>query len=145
MKRLEKILQAENIEYDKKVLAAIIKKHFPDFRRVLNELQRYSVSGKIDTGILVNITDDAYTVLFSSLKDKKFNEVRKWTTQNASNDSVQLFSFLFNKLPDLLEPKSIPELVLILGECQASAAIVANQEINNMMTLTKIMQNCSFK
>lgn len=145
MKRAEEILKIEGVEYEKKILAEIINKHFPDFRRVLGELQRYSVSGKIDSGIFTNLAEDNFNVLIDSLKNKKYNEVRKWVAQNSDVDSVKLFSDLYNKASLKMSPKSIPELVLILGKYSYQAAFVADHEINNMACLTEIMLGCEWQ
>jgi DNA polymerase III delta prime subunit len=144
MKRATEILELEGIEYEKKVLAEIIQRHFPDFRRILNELQRYSVSGKIDSGIFKNLGEESFDDLVKFLKEKKFNEVRKWVTQNADMDSVKLFSDLYHKASVKMQPKSIPELVLILGKYSYQAAFVADQELNNMACLTEIMMGCEW-
>lgn len=144
MKRAEEILKKENVEYEKKVLAEIIQKHFPDFRRILNELQRYGVSGKIDAGALVNLSDDAFNDLLSALKNKKYNDVRKWVAQNSDTDSVRLMSDLYHKASLKVLPKSIPELVLILAKYSYQAAFVSDSELNNMACLTEIMMNCEW-
>jgi DNA polymerase III delta prime subunit len=144
MKRADQILGQEEVEYDKKVLAAIINKHFPDFRRILSELQRYSVSGKIDTGILVDIGEESFNSLITAMKERKYNDVRKWVSQNSDVDSVRLFSDLYNKASTKLVPNSIPEMVLILAKYSYQAAFVADQELNNMACLTEIMMNCEF-
>lgn len=144
MKRTEEILKLENVDYEKKILAEIITKHFPDFRRVLGELQRYSVSGKIDSGIFQNLTDDSFNELIIALKNKKFNDVRKWSAQNSDTDSVKLFNDLYHKASLKMEPKSIPELVLILAQYSYQAAFVADHELNNMACLTEIMMRCNF-
>lgn len=145
MKRVGQILELEGIEYDKKVVAELIQKHFPDFRRVLNELQRYSVSGKIDTGILVNLSDESFNSLILALKEKKYKEVRKWVANNSDIDSVALFSDLYHKVSEKMRPASIPELVLILANYQYKAAFVADQEINTMAALTEIMMKVEWE
>jgi len=144
MKRAEQILKLEGVDYEKKVLAEIINKHFPDFRRILNELQRYSVSGKIDSGIFQNLGEENFSTLLTALKDKKFNDVRKWSAANADIDSVKLFSDLYNKASSKLQPKSIPELVMILAQYSYQAAFVADHELNNMACLTEIMMKCEW-
>lgn len=144
MKRAEEILKIEGIEYEKKVLAEIIQKYFPDFRRVLGELQRYSVSGKIDSGIFHNLSDNSFNELLKALKDKKYNDVRKWCSQNSDNDSVKLFGDLYHKASEKMQPKSIPELVLIIAQYSYQSAFVADHEINNMACLTEIMLRCEF-
>ena len=144
-KRATQILKQENIEFDPKVVAEVITKHFPDYRRVLNELQRYSVSGKIDSGILINATADSYKDLVTLMKDKNFSEVRKWVGKNSDMDSVSLFRELYDNSASMLEPLSIPQLVLTLAEYQYKAAFVADHELNTMAALTEIMANCKFK
>jgi hypothetical protein len=145
MRRVENILTQENVEYDKKVIAEVIQKHFPDFRRVLGELQSYSVSGKIDSGILVNLSEDNFNELITVLKEKKFTLVRKWVSNNADTDTVKLFNDLYNKASEKMEPRSIPDLVMILAKYQYWAAFVADQEINTMACLTEIMQMAAWK
>lgn len=145
MKRAIQILEHEGIEYDKRVLAELIQKHFPDYRRILNELQRYSASGKIDTGILVNLTDENFNKLVDALKTKKFNDVRKWVATNLDIDSVKLFSELYAKASINMEPKSVPELVIILAKYQYQAAFAASAEINTVAALVEIMMQCSWK
>jgi DNA polymerase III delta prime subunit len=144
-KRATQILKQEQIEFDPKVVAEVVTKHFPDYRRVLNELQRYSVSGKIDSGILVNASADSYKDLVTLMKDKNFSEVRKWVGKNSDMDSVSLFRELYDNSASMLEPLSIPQLVLTLAEYQYKAAFVADHELNTMAALTEIMANCKFK
>lgn len=144
-KRALMILKTEGIEHDPKVVAELISKHFPDYRRVLNELQRYSVSGKIDSGVLVNVGEESYAALVKSLKTKAFNEVRTWVGKNSDIESTELFRKLYDKSIDLMEPASIPQLVLILAEYQFKAAFVADREINTMAALTEIMAQVKFK
>jgi DNA polymerase III delta prime subunit len=144
-KRATQILKQENIEFDQKVVAEVVAKHFPDYRRVLNELQRYSVSGKIDTGILVNVGEESYKELMKNLRDMNFTEVRKWVGKNSDMDSVALFRELYNNASTLLEPQSIPQLVITLADYQYKAAFVADHELNTMAALTEIMANCKFK
>ena len=144
-KRALMILKTEGIEHDPKVVAELISKHFPDYRRVLNELQRYSVSGKIDSGVLVNVGEESYAALVKSLKAKAFNEVRTWVGKNSDIESTELFRKLYDKSIDLMEPASVPQLVLILAEYQFKAAFVADREINTMAALTEIMAQVKFK
>jgi len=144
-KRALMILKTEGIEHDPKVVAELISKHFPDYRRVLNELQRYSVSGKIDSGILVNVGEESYAALIKSLKAKAFNEVRTWVGKNSDIESTEVFRKLYDKSVDVMEPGSIPQLVLILAEYQYKAAFVADREINTMAALTEIMAQVKFK
>lgn len=144
-KRVTAILKGENIDFDQKVVIELISKHFPDYRRILNELQRYSVSGKIDSGILVNLSEDSYKELYKFIADKNFTEVRKWIGKNSDTDSSELFRNLYNSAKDIVEQASIPQLVLILADYQYKAAFVADQEINSMAALTEIMAQVKFK
>jgi len=144
-KRVEWILAQENIQYDKQVVAAVITKHFPDNRRILNELQRYSVSGVIDKGILSNVTDVQLDALVSGLKEKDFASVRKWTTNNLDNDPTKIYRKLYDTLYEQLKPNSVPQLVLHLAKYQYQAAFVADHEINMVACLTEIMVDCEFK
>jgi DNA polymerase III delta prime subunit len=144
-RRVLDILSQEKIEADGKVVAELITKYFPDYRRILNELQRYSVSGSIDSGILVNLGDESYVELVKNLKAKNFTEVRKWVGKNSDVESTELFRKLYDKAIDILEQGSIPQLVLILAEYQYKAAFVADREINTMAALTEIMAQLKFK
>ena len=139
------ILQEQKVEYDKRVVAEVINKHFPDWRRVLNELQRYSVSGIIDAGILVDIAEVNIKELMQSMKHKEFTNVRKWVVNNLDNDPVRLFRRIYDSLYDYVEGSSIPHVVVILGEYQYKAAFVADQEINMLACLTEIMSRSKFK
>ena len=143
--RCEKILDGEGIVYDKKVLIELIMKYFPDFRRVLNELQRYSVSGEIDTGILSSINEVNLNELVGGLRGKKFSEVRKWANQNIDQDTTKIFRKLYDNLNGQLKPQSIPQAVLIIADYQYKSAFVADQEINLVACLTEIMVECEFK
>ena len=129
-KRVEWILEQEGVTYDKEVVAAIITKHFPDNRRILNELQRYSVSGTIDKGILSSVSDIQLGDLLKALKDKNFADSRKWVTNNLDNDPARIFRKLYDGLYENLKPQSVPQLVLILAKYQYQAAFVADPEIN---------------
>ena len=144
-KRINYILEEEKIEADKKVLAELINKHFPDWRRVLNELQRYSVSGKIDSGILVAFSDVAVNDLIKNLKTKNFPEVRKWVVSNMDNETSVLLRRIYDSLYDSLVNSSIPAAVLIIAKYQFQIAFVADQEINLLAALTEIMVECEFK
>jgi DNA polymerase III delta prime subunit len=144
-KRVTQILKTEGIEFDQQVVAELISKHFPDYRRILNELQRYSVSGKIDTGILVNVSEESYKTLIKLMKEKDFTEVRKWVGKNSDADSGSLFRQLYDSSSATMEPASIPQLVLTLADYQYKAAFVADHELNIMAALTEIMANCKFK
>ena len=139
------ILDTENIEYDKRVVAEVINKYFPDWRRVLNELQRYSISGKIDAGILVDIAEVNIKELMHSMKNKEFTNVRKWVVNNLDNDSVRLFRRIYDSLYDYVDNSSIPHVVVILGDYQYKSAFVADQEINLMACCTEIMARAKFK
>ena len=143
-KRVEWILEQENIKYDKEVVASVITKHFPDNRRILNELQRYSVSGVIDKGILASISDVQIGNLITALKDKDFSTARKWVTGN-SDEPSSVFRKLYDSLYEKLKPNSIPEMVLILARYQFQAAFVADQELNLVACLTEIMVDAEFK
>lgn len=144
-KRLTHILDTESIQYDPKPIVELITKHFPDWRRVINELQRYSVTGKIDSGILLNLTEESFKQLIQNLKDKNFTEVRKWVAKNGDSDSINIFRQLYDTASTNLEAGSIPQLVLILSDYQYKAAFVADHELNLMAALTEIMAQCKFK
>ena len=144
-KRVEHILETEGIEYDKEVVAAVITKHFPDNRRILNELQRYSVAGRIDKGILASVSDVQINELVKSLKTKDFANCRKWVTSNLDNDPARIFRTLYDKLYEALQANSVPPMVLILAKYQYQAAFVADAEINLIACLTEIMVDCEFK
>ena len=143
--RLVDILKQEHIEADKKVLAQLINKHFPDWRRVLNECQRYSVGGKIDTGILAHFSDVKVNDLIKNLKEKNFPEVRKWCVNNLDNDPSVLLRRIYDSLYESLIPSSIPAAVLVIAKYQYQIAFVADQEINMLACLTEIMVECNFK
>jgi DNA polymerase III delta prime subunit len=144
-KRLQNILDEESIKYDPKVLAELINKHFPDWRRVLNECQRYSVGGEIDSGILASFSDVAVNNLITYLKDKNFSEVRKWVVSNLDNDPSVILRRVYDTLYDCLSPQTIPAAVLIVAKYQYQIAFVVDQEINLLAALTEIMCECSFK
>ena len=144
-KRATQILKQENVEFDQKVVAELITKHFPDYRRVLNELQRYSVSGKIDSGILVNMSQESFKDLIKLMKEKDFTNVRKWVGKNSDSDTVALFRELYETSVTYMVAESIPSLVLVLADYQYKAAFVADHELNIMAALTEIMANCKFK
>jgi DNA polymerase III delta prime subunit len=143
--RLQSILDQEKIEYDEKVVAELVSKHFPDFRRVLNEIQRYSTGGKIDSGILASFSDVSLNDLVKSLKEKNFTEVRKWVVNNLDNDSGVLLRRIYDALLTSLENGSIPAAVLIIAKYQYQIAFVADQEINLLAALTELMCECEFK
>ena len=144
-KRLQNILDEESIEYDQKVLAELVSKHFPDFRRVLNECQRYSAGGKIDAAILASFSDISVNELIKHLKDKNFTEVRKWVVSNLDNDSSVILRRVYDACYDNLSPASIPAAVLVIAKYQYQIAFVADQEINLLAALTEIMCECEFK
>lgn len=144
-KRVLDILSKENVEYEQKAVAALIEKHFPDWRRVLNELQRYASTGKIDTGILSDISSDNILSVVKLLKDKNFTEVRKWVAMNSDMDTATFYRKLYDEASNYLKPNSVPQLVLTLAEYQYKAAFVADQEINTAACLTEIMVECEFK
>jgi len=144
-KRVEKILEAEGVEYEPKVVAEVITKHFPDNRRILNELQRYSVTGRIDSGILVNSSGESFDALMAALKNKEFTAVRKWVGQNIDGDVAPFFRKLYESLHDHVKPASIPQIVVTLADYQYKSAFAADQEINTMALLTEIMVDAEFK
>jgi hypothetical protein len=144
-KRLQQILELENIKFDTRVLAELINKHFPDWRRVLNECQRYSVGGEIDTGILASFSEVNASELIKSLKEKNFPEVRKWVVSNLDNDSGVLLRRVYDACCESLDGPSIAAAVLIVAKYQYQAAFVADQEINLLAALTEIMVECKFK
>ena len=144
-KRLQNILDEEGIQFDQKVVAELVTKHFPDFRRVLNECQRYSTGGKIDAGILASFSDISVNELIKNLRDKNFTEVRKWVVSNLDNDSSLILRRVYDALYDSLVPASIPSAVLIVAKYQYQIAFVADQEINLLAALTEIMAECQFK
>jgi len=143
--RLQTILDQEKIEYDQKVVAELVTKHFPDFRRVLNECQRYSTGGKIDAGILASFSDISVNELIKNLKDKNFPEVRKWVVSNLDNDTTSLLRRVYDACYDCLTPQTIPAAVLVLAKYQYQGAFVADQEINMLACLTEIMVECEFR
>jgi len=143
-KRIQSILRSENIEYDDKVVAELIKKHFPDFRRVINELQRYSQFGKIDSGILAHIVEVSIGDIIKYIKEKDFGSIRKWVASN-DVDAAVFFRKLYDNLYDVLKPQSIPQAVIILADYQYKQAFVADQEINTVACLTELMVACEFK
>ena len=144
LKKTEFILQTEKIEFDKKVVAELVTKHFPDFRRVINELQRYSQLGKIDVGVLAQVADISITEIVKYIKDKDFGAVRKWVATNEI-DSTTFFRKLYDNLYDFLKPHSIPQVILILADYQYKQAFVVDQEINIVACLIQIMAEGDFK
>ena len=144
-KRVQDILNLEKIEYEDKVIAELINKHFPDWRRVLNELQRYSVSGKIDSGILASFSNVKTTELFKFLKEKDFPATRKWVVDNLDNDPTVLLRSIYDALYTHLAGPGIAAAVLVIAKYQYQSSFVADQEINMLACLTEIMVECEFK
>ena len=145
MDRMSFLLNEEHIEFDKKVLAELIQKYYPDFRRTINELQRYSVRGKIDSGILFSLSEANNKELVKTLKAKKFNDMRKWVVNNIDKEPASLFRGIYDILYEALDSKSVPQAILIIAGYQYKAAFVADQEINMVACLTEIMASCKFK
>ncbi len=145
LKRAEEILGEEGVEYDQKVVAQLISKHFPDFRRTLNELQRYSVNGKIDVGILQTMGDVQVKSLMKSMKAKDFTAVRKWVVENLDNDQTRIYRSIYDSLYEYAEPASIPPAILILSDYQYKAAFAADAEINTTACLVQLMMEVKFK
>ena len=145
MARLMMILDAEGVKWNSEVLQELVMRHFPDFRRTINELQRYSVSGSIDVGILSNIADESINELLSHIKTKRFTDMRKWVAQNVDNDPVRLFRNIYDKLYDVLEPQSIPQAVIIIADYSYKSAFVVDQEVNTVACLTELMMECRWK
>jgi DNA polymerase III delta prime subunit len=139
------ILKKENVEHDEKAVAEYITKYFPDFRRTINELQRYSAIGKIDSGILSNTQDQNFKQLIASIKDKNFTEVRKWVVENSDVDSSVFFRTFYDMSSNVCSKQSIPQLILILADYQYKNAFVADSELNIMACLVEIMSDCEFK
>ncbi len=145
MKRVGTILDSENVAYDQPAIAELIMKHMPDWRRVLNELQRYSVSGKIDTGILVSLSEVSIGNLMSAMKDKNFKKMRQWVTDNIDQEPAALFRKVYDNMAEYVEPQSIPQLVLILADYQYKNSFVADHELNMVACCTEIMAGVQFK
>jgi DNA polymerase III delta prime subunit len=143
-KRLQTILDMENIEYDQKVVAELVSKHFPDFRRVLNECQRYSTGGKIDAGILASFSDVSVNDLLKYLKEKNFTEVRKWVVSNLDNDAHLVLRRIYDACYESLEPQSIPAAVLVISKYLYQSGFVCDQEINTLAALTELMCECEW-
>jgi len=144
MKRVESILAAESINYDKEVIAKLVLKHFPDFRRVLNELQRYSTSGEINSGVLANIKEMNLKELIDSLREKNFSKMRQWVVANVDNDPATVYRKIYDELYNVIEKGSIPQAVLTIAEYQYKSAFVADQEINLVACLVELMAECEF-
>ena len=143
--RVQTILKTEDVKFDIRAVAELLNKFFPDWRRVLNELQRYSASGIIDAGILVNISDSNINELMHSLKQKEFTNVRKWIVQNLDNDPVRIFRRVYDNLYDCLDGSTIPHAVVILADYSYKSAFVADQEINLLACMTELMGQVKFK
>ena len=144
-KRVNTILGTENVEFEMKVVAELIKKYFPDWRRVLNELQRYAAGGRIDSGILSIIGDAKMDKLVEALKQKNFTNVKSWVVHNIDNDVTSLFRQIYDTLYTKLEQQSVAAMVLIIADYQYKAAFVADQEINLLACLTQLMMECNVK
>ena len=140
-KRLCTILDSEKIEYNQKVLADLIMKFAPDWRRVLNECQRYSTSGQIDSGVMVSLSDNSYDELFTSLKQKDFKKMRQWVVNNIDTDASSIFRGIYDRMSDKVQSQSIPQLVLILADYQYKNAFVADHELNVVACMTEVMAN----
>jgi len=145
MKRVVQILEQEGVEYNQQVVAKVIQKHFPDFRRVLTELQSYAASGKIDEGIFVNLKQESVDELFRLLKEKNFSEMRKWVAKNSDQDMNELFRRIYDMLNDKVELRSQPGFVVTLADYQYKANFVADLEVNMVAFLTEVMMEASFK
>ena len=145
LERMKEILGQEQVSYSEAVLAELIMKHFPDFRRVINELQRYSVAGTIDEGILTQLGEVNLKKLVTSMKEKDFTNVRKWVVENLDNDQTQIFRKIYDTLYDYMTPQSIPQAILVLSEYQYKSAFVADQEINLTACLVELMMGCEYK
>jgi len=144
MNRVQEILEKENVSYNEKVVAELIGKFFPDWRKCLNELQRYSATGTIDAGILVNISETSIKELLSFIKNKEFTNARKWIVHNLDNDPSRIYRRIYDSLYDSVAPSSIPHCVLILADYSYKSAFVADQEINLLACLTEMMQQVEF-
>ena len=143
--RVKMILSDENVKFDQKAVAELLNKYFPDWRRVLNELQRYSASGQIDAGILVNLSEVNVNELMESLKKQEFTNVRKWIVNNLDNDPVRIYRRFYDSLYDYIDKSTIPHAVVILAEYSYKSAFVADQEINLLACFTEIMAQVKFK
>ena len=144
-KRLTQVLDAENVEYENKTIATLVEKYFPDWRRVLNECQRYSVSGRIDAGILVNLGDENVKNLMSYLRDKDFSKMRRWVADNIDTEPAAIFRKIYDASTDYLKPESVPQVVLILAQYQYWNAFVADHELNVVACMTEIMVSADWK
>ena len=143
--RLMQILGAENVKYEQKVIAKLIKRYYPDWRRLINECQRYAATGNIDSAILVDVADVNLDTLLKALKSKHFSVVKNWVVQHMDNDPTMVMRKIYDSLYDVLKPSSIPEAVLIIAKYMNSIPIVPDQEINLLACLTEVMMSCEFK
>ena len=143
--RCQDILETEKVPFQPRVVAEVVQKYFPDFRRTLNELQRYASTGNIDTGILATLGDANITTLVDHLKHKKFNDVKKWVNQNLDSDPISIMRKLYDNLSKVVDGPSVAAAVLIIAEYQYKSAFVVDQEINLLACLTQIMLECNFK
>ena len=144
-KRVTTILTQENVQFEPKAVAGVVEKYFPDWRRVLNELQRYSASGTIDSGILVNISETNMRDLVSFLKDKDFKSIRKWVANNLDNDPSRMYRKVYDTLYDEIDPNTVPHMVLAVADYSYKSAFVADQEINMLAFMIEIMSQVRFK
>lgn len=145
LNRITGILTNENVDFDKKVVVEVIGKHFPDFRRILNELQKYAATGKIDSGILSNLLEESFKELVGYLKNKDFTNVRKWVAEHSDIEPNELFRKIYDSTSQILKSSSIPQIVLIIADYQHKSAFAVDQEINNVACLTEIMVEGEFK
>jgi DNA polymerase III delta prime subunit len=144
-KRICSILEAEDIEYDNKVVAELVMRRFPDFRRTINDLQKYALGGKVDVGILGTTSSEKVNDLIGFMKKREFGNIRKWVASNIDNDHVGMFRSIYDCIYDVLEPQSIPQAILTLADYQYKAAFAADQEINTMACISELMVSCEFK
>jgi DNA polymerase III delta prime subunit len=144
MRRVIEILEIEKIEYDKAAIAAVIQKHFPDWRRVLNEIQKYSVTGKIDSGILADLREASIKDLVPLMKEKQFTEIRKWVAENSDQDQNSIYRRLYERASEYMKPNTVPLLVLTIAKYSYQGAFVSDPEINMMACFTEIMMQCEF-
>jgi len=143
--RLKTILDHEQIQYEDKVLAKLTKRYYPDWRRLINECQRYAATGSITSAILVDVADVNLDTLLSSLKKKEFTNVKNWVVQNMDNDPTMVMRKIYDSMYSVLKPSSIPEAVLVIAKYMNSIPIVPDQEINLLACLTEVMMTCEFK
>ena len=144
-KRVQDVLKTEGVQFEPKAVAGVVEKHFPDWRRVLNELQRYSASGALDAGILVNVSETNLKDLVAFLKEKDFKSIRKWVANNLDNDPSRVYRKIYDILYEEIEPSTVPHLVLSVADYQYKSAFVADQEINMLAFMIEIMTQVKFK